>query len=424
MDKLFIRGGTPLHGTTRISGAKNAALPILAASLLLTQPTQFHNVPNLWDIDTMLRLLGHMGLEFEYHKDGCLKILSPLANNFEAPYELVKTMRASIVVLGPLLARYGRAHVSLPGGCAIGSRPVDLHLKALEQLGAKISIEQGYIRAEVNGRLKGADIVFDKVTVTGTENILMAAVLAKGNTRLQNAAEEPEVTDLALFLNKAGAKISGLGTDVLEIEGVDELKGAEYSILADRIEAGTYLAAGAITAGKVKVTGISADILTAPLSKLTEAGACLSVGEDWIELDMQGKRLKAVDISTAPYPGFPTDMQAQFMAMNVVAKGTSTVIENIFENRFMHADELKRMGADIRLEGHVAICEGRSQLTAAPVMATDLRASASLILAALVAEGDTIIDRIYHLDRGYESLEAKLTQLGAYIKRIRGEDFF
>jgi len=424
MDKLFIRGGTPLQGTVRISGAKNAALPILAASLLLTKPSKFHNVPNLQDINTMLRLLRNMGLEFDYTKEGTIEVISAAAKNLSAPYELVKTMRASIVVLGPLLARYGEAHVSLPGGCAIGSRPVDLHLKALEQLGAQISIEQGYIHATVKGRLQGADIVFEKVTVTGTENILMAAVLAKGTTRLQNAAKEPEVTDLAQFLNSIGAKITGLGTDTLEIEGVEELSGAEYAILPDRIEAGTYLAAGAVTCGRVKITGICPDVLTAPLNKLTEAGAQLSMGEDWIELDMQGKRLKAIDISTAPYPGFPTDMQAQFMAMNAIADGTGTIIENIFENRFMHVDELKRMGADIRLEGRVAICQGKLQLTAAPVMATDLRASAGLILAALVAEGDTIVDRIYHLDRGYESLETKLSQLGAHIKRLKGEDFF
>jgi len=424
MDKLFIRGGTPLHGSVRIAGAKNAALPLLAATLLLTQPTQFHNVPNLRDINTMLRLLRNMGLELEYAQNGTVAVNSCAVQNRFAPYELVKTMRASIVVLGPLLARYGEAHVSLPGGCAIGSRPVDLHLKALEQLGAEISIEQGYIHAVVRGRLKGANIVFEKVTVTGTENILMAAVLAKGVTRLQNAAKEPEVTDLAHFLNHVGAKISGIGTDTLEIEGVDELGGGEYSILPDRIEAGTYLAAGAVTSGKVKITHIDPNLLTAPLNKLTEAGAQITLGDDWIELDMQGKRPKAVDISTAPYPGFATDLQAQFMAMNAVAEGTGTIIENIFENRFMHVNELQRMGADIRLEGHVAVCQGKQQLTAAPVMATDLRASAGLVLAALVAEGDTIVDRIYHLDRGYETLEIKLGQLGANIKRLKGEDFF
>ncbi len=424
MDKLFIRGGTPLQGTIRISGAKNAALPILAASLLLTQPSKLLNVPNLQDINTMLSLLRNMGLTFDYAQNASIDITTSLANNLSAPYELVKTMRASIVVLGPLLARYGEAHVSLPGGCAIGSRPVDLHLKALEQLGAEIEIDQGYIHATAKGRLQAADIVFEKVTVTGTENILMAAVLAKGRTRLQNAAKEPEVTDLAQFLNKMGAKITGIGTDTLEIEGVDELGGGEYSILPDRIEAGTYLAAAAVTAGKVKITDICPDILTATLDKFMEAGACLSLGDNWIELDMKGKRLKAVDVSTAPYPGFPTDMQAQLMAMNVIADGTGRIVENIFENRFMHVDELKRMGADIRLEGRVAVCRGQLQLTAAPVMATDLRASASLILAALVAEGDTIIDRIYHLDRGYESLEFKLSQLGAHIKRLKGEDFF
>jgi UDP-N-acetylglucosamine 1-carboxyvinyltransferase len=424
MDKLFIRGGTPLQGTVPISGAKNAALPILAATLLLTGPSTLHNVPHLHDILTMLRLLRHMGLEFVHTEKNTISLVSSIVTECTAPYELVKTMRASIVVLGPLLARYGQASVSLPGGCAIGSRPVDMHLTALEKLGAEIQIEQGYIRAQVKGRLQGADIVFEKVTVTGTENILMAAVLAEGTTRLHNAAKEPEVTDLAQFLNSAGAKITGLGTDTLEIEGVEALGSTQYSILPDRIEAGTYLAAAAVTGGHVKITGIRPDILVALLNKLTEAGAHLSLGEDWIALDMRGKRLKAVDISTAPYPGFPTDMQAQFMSMNILAEGVSTITENIFENRFMHVEELKRMGADIRLNGNSAVCLGKPQLTAAPVMATDLRASASLVLAALAAEGDTIIDRIYHLDRGYEALEAKLTQLGAHIKRLKGEDFF
>lgn len=419
MDKLLITGGIPLVGTIPIAGAKNAALPILAASLLLTKPIHLHRIPHLHDITTMLALLRNMGLELDYSQNSSVKVVSNTVNNLSAPYELVKTMRAAIVVLGPLLARYGEATVSLPGGCAIGSRPVDLHLKALEELGADIHIDGGYIYAKVKGRLQGADIVFEKVTVTGTENILMAAVLAKGRTRLLNAAKEPEVTDLAEFLNSMGAKITGLGTDTLEIEGVDELTGGEYTVLPDRIEAGTYLAAGAITGGKVKITGISPDILTTLLAKFIEAGAYLSMGNDWIELDMHGKRLKAVDISTAPYPGFPTDMQAQFMAMNTIAEGTSTIMENIFENRFMHADELKRMGADIRLEGCMALCQGRESLTGAPVMATDLRASAGLVLAGLAAKGDTLIDRIYHLDRGYESLEKKLTSLGACVRRIR-----
>lgn len=420
MDKLQITGGVPLRGTVSISGAKNAALPILAASLLLTKPTKLYHVPHLRDITTMIHLLTNMGLELKFVTPNTIEVFLSEANNFYAPYELVKTMRASILVLGPLLARYGEANVSLPGGCAIGSRPVDLHLKALEQMGTQIRIEQGYIHAEVRGRLQGADIVFERITVTGTENLLMAAVLAEGVTRLQNVAKEPEVTDLAQFLNSMGAKISGLGTDTLEIEGVETLGGGEYRIVADRIEAGTYLAATAITRGKVRITGISRNILTVPLSKLVEAGADLSTGDDWIELDMQGKSIKAVDISTAPYPGFPTDLQAQFMAMNTVAEGTSTLTENIFENRFMHVDELKRMGADIHLEGHVAICSGKLHLAGAPVMATDLRASAGLILAALVAEGDTVIDRIYHLDRGYEELEKKLTDLGACVKRIVG----
>lgn len=419
MDKLRVTGGIPLKGEVAISGAKNAALPILAASLLVTQPTVLHNVPHLRDIVTILSLLRDMGLEFGYNADGKVEVLSGKALRYIASYDLVKTMRASILVLGPLLARYGRANVSLPGGCAIGSRPVDLHLKALEQLGAEITIENGYILAETRGRLKGCDILFDKVTVTGTENILMAAVLAEGVTRLQNAAREPEITDLAVFLNKIGARISGLGTDTLEIEGVEQLGGGEHAVLPDRIEAGTYLAAGAITRGQVKITRVCPENLQAILYKLEEAGAVISVGDDWVLLDMQGKRPKAVDVSTAPYPNFPTDMQAQFMALNVVAEGASTIIENIFENRFMHADELKRMGADIRLEGNMAVCNGKLELKGAPVMATDLRASAGLVLAGLAAEGDTTIDRIYHLDRGYERLEHKLMQLGAKIERLK-----
>lgn len=420
MDKLLITGGIALNGTIPISGAKNAALPILAAHLLLTKPTTLQRIPHLRDVVTMINLLRNMGLEIEYIPvQSSVSFQNTEAKHFLADYDLVKTMRASIVVLGPLLARYGQAEVSLPGGCAIGSRPVDMHLKALEQLGAQIRIEHGYIHANTKCRLKGADIIFDKVTVTGTENILMAAVLAKGNTRLQNAACEPEVTDLANFLNKMGGRIAGIGTDTLEIEGVDALHGGDYTVLADRIEAGTYLVAGAITRGKIKLVGIHPEILKAPLQKLHEAGAELSYGENWIELNMQDRHLKAVDISTAPYPGFPTDMQAQFMAMNTVADGSSSLSENIFENRFMHVDELRRMGADIHLEGHVAICRGNSRLVGAPVMATDLRASASLVLAGLAAQGNTIIDRIYHLDRGYEMLEKKLTQLGASVKRIK-----
>ncbi len=421
MDKLLVTGGACLNGTIPISGAKNAALPILAASLLLTKPTQLHRVPHLRDVTTMIQLLRNMGLDLSYTPEkNRLDIHHATANHFVANYDLVKTMRASIVVLGPLLARYGQAEVSLPGGCAIGSRPVDLHLKALEQLGAQIRIEHGYIYASAKNRLRGADIVFEKITVTGTENILMAAVLAKGNTRLQNAAREPEVTDLAQFLNKMGAKISGIGTDTLEIEGVDELTGGDYTILADRIEAGTYLVAGVVTQGQVKIEGINPDLLTVPLQKLQDAGAVLSHGDDWISIDMRNKTIKPVDISTAPYPGFPTDMQAQFMVLNAIANGPSTLSENIFENRFMHVNELNRMGANIHLNGHLAICKGHSTFVGASVMATDLRASASLILAGLAAKGDTLIDRIYHLDRGYEMLEKKLNHLGAHIQRIKG----
>lgn len=421
MQKLSVMGGVPLKGEITISGAKNAALPILAATLLLTQRTVLHNIPRLRDINTILSLLRGMGLELNHDSDGKVTVGAKQAENFVAPYDLVKTMRASILVLGPLLARYGQANVSLPGGCAIGSRPVDLHLKALQQLGADIHIEQGYIQASVKGRLQGADILFEKVTVTGTENILMAAVLAKGTTRIKNAAREPEITDLAKFLNKAGARISGLDTDTLEIEGVEALHGGHYEVLADRIEAGTYLAAAAITRGKIKINNVSPQILSAVLLKLEEAGAHISYGDDWVALDMQGKRPKAVDITTAPYPNFPTDMQAQFMALNAVADGASTIVENIFENRFMHADELKRMGADIRLQGNIAVCHGQQQLKGAPVMATDLRASAGLVLAGLAAEGETVIDRIYHLDRGYESLEKKLSQLGAKVVRLKDD---
>lgn len=420
MDKLLITGGGPLYGDVQISGAKNAALPILAATLLTTEPTTLTNVPNLRDVTTIVALLRLIGMDIEYVHPNTVQVKSSHAYNFLAPYELVKTMRASILVLGPLLARYGEAEVSLPGGCAIGagSRPIDLHLKALQQMGADIDIRNGYIHAKVAGRLKGADILFDKVTVTGTENILMAATLAEGVTYLRNAAREPEIGDLAHFLNKMGAQISGIDSDTLEIVGVPELKGGSYHVVPDRIEAGTFLAAGAITRGKIKLNGISPDLLTAVLLKLEQAGATLTSGEDWIEIDMQGRRPIAVDISTAPYPQFPTDMQAQMMAVNVIAEGSSTVRENIWENRFMHVDELRRLGADIRLEGNLAICQGVERLKGAPVMATDLRASAGLVLAALAAEGETIVDRIYHLDRGYEALEDKLSKLGANITRI------
>ena len=387
MDKLVIIGGRRLHGELSVSGAKNAALPILAATLLSTQPVVLQNIPNLQDVSTMLALLQHMGVDIAFTEKNTVEAKSGEAKIFKAPYELVKTMRASIVVLGPLLARYGRAIVSLPGGCAIGSRPVDYHLKALEQLGADIRIEEGYIHAQVKGRLQGANITFEHVTVTGTENIMMAAVLAQGVTRLYNAAREPEVTDLAHFLNTLGAKISGIGTNTLEITGVNHLTGGHYRILPDRIEAGTLLIAAAITGGDICLQNVSADLLTAVITKLEQAGATVTSTKNSISLDMQNKRPLAVDINTAPYPLFPTDMQAQMMSLSAIAEGTSTISENIFENRFMHVDELRRLGADIRLEGRLAICYGQSELKGAPVMATDLRASASLVLAGLAGPG-------------------------------------
>lgn len=418
MEKLLVTGGNTLEGDVPISGAKNAALPILFGTILLTQPSTLHNVPQLRDVTTTIKLLQRMGLELSRHDDGQVIIESAQAQSFEASYDLVRTMRASILALGPLLTRYHEALVSLPGGCAIGSRPVDVHLKALKAMGADIQIREGYIHAKSKGRLKGTDLLLDKVTVTGTENIVMAAVLAQGVTVIKNAAREPEITDLANFLNQAGARIEGAGTDTIRIEGVEQLGAAEYSVLPDRIEAGTFLAAAAMTRGKVRLTGIGPDTLHAVLLKLEEAGAKISAGIDWVQLDMQGKRPKAINIITAPYPAVATDMQAQLMAMNTVAEGTATITETIFENRFMHVHELQRMGADIRLEGNTAICTGRAGLIGAPVMATDLRASAGLVLAGLVANGDTLIDRIYHLDRGYEKIEQKLIGLGAKIRRI------
>lgn len=420
MDTFTITGGASLRGNIPISGCKNAVLPIIAATLLLNQKTILHNVPKLRDVHTLLQLLRSMGaaVEDKISSNNSLIFSANRLTKQIASYELVKTMRASVVVLGPLLARYGQAVVSLPGGCAIGSRPVDLHLKALAQLGAEIYIENGYIYAKA-ARLKGADIIFDKITVTGTENLLMAAVLAKGKTYLRNAAKEPEVCDLAHFLNKMGAKIQGIGSDTLEITGVDSLSGGTYCVLADRVEALTYLIAAMMTKGHVRLDGISHELLTLPLQKLQEAGAKINYGTDWIRVDMQGRVLKAVDISTEPYPGMATDMQAQFMAMNTVAQGSSVIAENIFENRFMHVDELRRMGADIQLDGHVAICRGKSALIGAQVMATDLRASAALVLAGLVSKGQTTINRIYHLDRGYDALEHKLSCLGAKIRRVR-----
>ena len=417
MDKFLISGGTKLEGEVRISGAKNAALPLLAAMILADSPITLTNVPNLKDVNTLVKLIAGLGITMESQGDTVKADTSTLSNQF-APYELVKTMRASILVLGPLLARYGNAQVSLPGGCAIGSRPVDQHLKALEALGAHIEVENGYVHATVDGRLKGADITFDMVTVGGTENILMAAVLAEGVTTLRNAAREPEITDLANMLVKMGAKIDGIDTDTLIITGVESLHGCEYAVVADRIETGSYLAAAAITGGRVKTTHTDPSLLESVLEKFEEMGAEVTRGDDWIELDMQGKRPKAVSFRTLPHPEFPTDMQAQLMAVNVIGRGFATISETIFENRFMHVPELARMGANIQVEGNDAVVTGVETLQAAPVMATDLRASFSLVLAALVAEGDTLIDRIYHIDRGYENIEQKLQSLGANIKRV------
>jgi UDP-N-acetylglucosamine 1-carboxyvinyltransferase len=417
MDKLQIAGGTPLKGEVRISGAKNAALPILAATLLAEGPVSVGNVPHLQDVTTMIELLGRMGVSVTIDDRMRVEVDASTIKDCVAPYELVRTMRASIVVLGPLLARFGKADVSLPGGCAIGARPVNIHVAGLQAMGAEIQIENGYIRAKAD-RLVGTRLVLETVTVTGTENLLMAATLAEGETIIENAAREPEVVDLAQFLIAMGAKISGAGTDRIVVQGVERLNGAHYDVLPDRIETGTYLVAGAITGGHVRIKGTRPDHLDAVLLKLREAGAHIEVGDSWIDLDMRGQRPKAVDIRTAPYPAFPTDMQAQFAALNTVADGVSAVVETIFENRFMHMLEMRRLGADIRIEGNTAIIHGVPRLTAAPVMATDLRASASLVLAALVAKGTTDIHRIYHIDRGYERIEEKLEQLGAQIKRI------
>ena len=417
MDKLIIQGGIPLHGEIRISGAKNAALPILAATLLADGPVVIGNVPHLHDITTTMELLGRMGLQLTVDERMHIEVDSSTIKEFFAPYELVKTMRASILVLGPLLTRFGSADVSLPGGCAIGSRPVNLHLQGLAAMGAELSVEGGYIRAKAK-RLKGVDMVLDLVTVTGTENLMMAATLAKGVTVIRNAAREPEVVDLANCLISMGALIEGAGTDTIRIEGVTTLSGTRYDILPDRIETGTYLTAAAMTGGHVKLKSTRPQLLEAVIAKLTEAGAHITVGPDWIELDMNGEGLRAVNIHTSPYPGFPTDMQAQFTAMNCVATGTGTITESVFENRFMHVLELQRMGAQVKLEGNTAITTGVKQLMSAPLMATDLRASASLVLAGLVAKGATEVDRIYHIDRGYETIEEKLANLGAQIKRV------
>jgi UDP-N-acetylglucosamine 1-carboxyvinyltransferase len=420
VDKLVISGGNQLSGTIRISGAKNAALPILAAALLADEPVTVGNLPHLHDVTTMIELMGRMGVDLIIDEKMSVEVNASTIKDLKAPYELVKTMRASILVLGPLLAHFGEAEVSLPGGCAIGSRPVDLHIRGLEAMGATITVEDGYIRAKSNGRLKGANIFLDTVTVTGTENLMMAATLAEGKTTLNNAAREPEIVDLAECLIAMGGNIKGHGTDTIEIEGVKSLKGCHYNVLPDRIETGTYLCAAAASGGRVLLKDTSANLLDAVIAKLIEAGAHITTGEDWIELDMKGKKPKAVSIKTAPYPGFPTDMQAQFAAMNCVAEGTGSITETVFENRFMHIHELIRMGANIKLEGNTAIITGVEQLHGAPIMATDLRASASLVIAGLVADGDTIVDRIYHIDRGYECIEEKLQLLGAKIKRLPG----
>ena len=416
MDKLQINGGIPLEGEIRISGAKNATLPILAGCLLADGPVTISNVPHLQDVTTMIELLGRMGVSVTIDEKMRIEVDASTIKEYFAPYQLVKTMRASILVLGPLLARYGAADVSLPGGCAIGARPVNIHVAGLQAMGADIHIENGYIKARA-GRLQGAHLVLETVTVTGTENLMMAATLADGETVLENAAREPEVVDLANFLIAMGAKISGAGTDKIVIQGVKRLEGTRYEVLPDRIETGTYLVAGAISGGHVRLKNTRPDHLDSVIGKLREAGATVATGDTWIEIDMRNRRPKAVDIRTAPYPAFPTDMQAQFAALNTVASGVGTIIETIFENRFMHMLEMRRMGAEIRLEGNTAIIKGVERLTAAPVMATDLRASASLVLAALVADGRTEIERIYHIDRGYEAIEEKLLQLGAKIKR-------
>jgi len=422
MNKLLIEGGRPLHGELRAAGAKNAVLPIMAAALLADGPVRIENVPHLFDVTTMMGLLGQMGVSLTVGDRMTIEIDPRTIERFSAPYDLVRTMRASILVLGPLLARFGMAEVSLPGGCAIGSRPVDVHLKGLEALGAEIELSGGYIRARIpdgqGGRLRGTRLVMDLVSVTGTENLMAAAVLAVGTTVIENAAREPEVVDLARFLNTLGARIEGAGTDRMVIHGVDRLGGGCHRVLPDRIETGTYLVAAAMTGGSIRIRDARPEDLDAVLAKLREAGAEIECGEDWIRLDMNGRRPRAVGVRTAPHPAFPTDMQAQFLALNCVAEGSATVIETVFENRFMHAQELRRMGAQIELSGNTAVVHGVPRLTGAPVMATDLRASASLILAGLVAEGETCVNRIYHIDRGYEAIEEKFARLGASIRRV------
>lgn len=420
MDKLIVTGGPPIDGEVRISGSKNSALPILAATLLADGPVRLSNLPHLNDVTTMLSLLRCMGVGITIDERMTVEIDQSTIVDFAAPYELVKTMRASILVLGPMLARFGRADVSFPGGCAIGSRPVDIHLKGLEEMGAAIEVDGGYIRARAPGGLKGAHVLMDTVTVGGTENLLMAAVLAKGTTVLANAAREPEVVDLANCLLAMGARIEGIGSDTLTVHGVDRLHSCEYTVMPDRIETGTYLVAAAATRGRVLLRNTSADLLDAVLLKLEQAGAQIATGEGWIELNMKGNRPRAVNLRTAPYPAFPTDMQAQFTAMNAVAEGTGAVTETIFENRLIQVNELNRMGANIKLEGNTAIINGVERLKGAPVMASDLRASASLVIAGMVADGQTVIDRIYHIDRGYECIEEKLQLLGVNIQRVPG----
>ena len=419
VDKLQIHGGIPLEGEIRISGAKNATLPILAGCLLAAGPVTVSNVPHLQDVTTMIELLGRMGVSVTIDEKMRIEVDASTIKEYFAPYQLVKTMRASILVLGPLIARFGSADVSLPGGCAIGARPVNIHVAGLQAMGADIHIENGYIKARA-GRLRGARLVLETVTVTGTENLMMAATLAEGETVLENAAREPEVVDLAKFLIGMGARIKGAGTDTIVVEGVERLNGTTYEVVPDRIEAGTYMVAAAITSGHIRIKNTRPEHLDSVIDKLQAAGAEISTGDTWIEVDMRGRRPKSVDIRTAPYPAFPTDMQAQFAALNTVASGVGTIVETIFENRFMHMLEMRRMGAEIRLEGNTAIIKGVERLTAAPVMATDLRASASLVLAGLVAEGRTEIERIYHIDRGYEAIEEKLQQLGARIRRNPG----
>jgi UDP-N-acetylglucosamine 1-carboxyvinyltransferase len=415
--RIQIHGGVPLQGEVGISGAKNAVLPILVASLLGDEPSRINNVPHLQDVTTTMELLGRMGARLSINEHLQIEIDPRSLEHYEAPYDLVKTMRASILVLGPLVARFGRARVSLPGACEIGSRPVDLHLHGLRALGARVEVRNGNIEARAE-RLQGARIVLDTVTVTGTENILMAATLARGTTIIENAAQEPEVVDLAEFLVSMGARISGAGSNTITVEGVDRLSGTGYSVLPDRIETGTYLVGCAMTGGRIRCTRARPAHLDAVLEKLGEAGAEINTGEDWIEMDMKGRRPHSVDITTAPYPAFPTDMQAQFTALNTIADGAAVITETVFENRFMHVQELQRLGADIRLKGNTAIVRGVPRLTGAPIMATDLRASASLVLAGLVADGVTTVDRVYHIDRGYENIEEKLSALGARIKRI------